>query len=98
MSEGALQQLRERLAELVDLSAAQMLAEWDQLVMMPAEGAPARAQQLGTLARLTHERATRRGDRRRWLAELEARRSRSSTRDIVRLARRDLERASRVPD
>ena len=32
--------------------------------MMPADGAPARAQQLGTLARLTHERATARGDRR----------------------------------
>ncbi|MCW3031269.1 MAG: carboxypeptidase, partial [Solirubrobacterales bacterium] len=54
----ALQRLRDRLAELADLASVEMLAVWDQLVMMPGEGAPARAHQLGTLARLSHERAT----------------------------------------
>jgi Zn-dependent M32 family carboxypeptidase len=64
----ALEKLRDRMAELSDLSAMQMLAAWDQLVTMPAEGAAARAQQLGTLARLTHERAT--GEEvGEWLAE-----------------------------
>jgi carboxypeptidase Taq len=92
----ALQQLRDRMAELADLSAMEMLAAWDQLVMMPSEGAPARAQQMGTLARLTHERAT--GEELGgWLAELDAQRLDELDRDIVRIARRDWERARRVP-
>jgi carboxypeptidase Taq len=92
----ALQKLRDRMAELSDLSATEMLAAWDQLVMMPAEGAGARAQQLGTLARLTHERATGEevGD---WLSELDDMPLDELDSDIVRLARRDWERARRVP-
>ena len=35
----ALQKLRERMAELADLDSVEMLLDWDQLVMMPAEGA-----------------------------------------------------------
>ena len=92
----ALEKLRDRMAELSDLSAMQMLAAWDQLVMMPAEGAPARAQQLGTLARLTHERST--GEEvGEWLAELDEAPLDGLDADIVRLARRDWERARRVP-
>jgi carboxypeptidase Taq len=97
----AIERLRERLAELADLTAIGMLADWDQLVMMPAEGGAARAQQLGTLARLTHERAT--GEQiGEWLAEIE--RDAGATelgeidRDIVRLARRDWQRVRRVPE
>ena len=66
----ALEKLRDRLAELVDLGAVEMLLGWDQLVMMPADGAPGRAEQLGTLARLTHERATA-PEIGQWLEELE---------------------------
>jgi carboxypeptidase Taq len=92
----ALEKLRDRMAELADLSAVGMLAAWDQLVMMPADGAPARAQQLGTLARLTHERATTQevGD---WLAELDGQTLDELDADIARIARRDWERARRVP-
>ncbi len=92
----SLQRLRDRLAELSDLGALEMLAEWDQLVMMPSEGGPARAQQLGTLARLRHERAT---DERigAWLTELDGEELGELDRDIVRLARRDWGRARRVP-
>jgi carboxypeptidase Taq len=92
----ALEKLRDRMAELSDLSAMEMLAAWDQLVMMPAEGAPARAQQLGTLARLTHERATSQevGD---WLAELDGQSLDELDADIARIARRDWQRARRVP-
>lgn len=91
-----LQRLRERLAELSDLGGVQMLLEWDQMVMMPSAGGPGRAQQLGTLARLTHERATGQemGD---WLDELESSQLEGLDRDVVRLARRDWERARRVP-
>jgi carboxypeptidase Taq len=92
----ALEKLRDRMGELCDLSAMEMLAVWDQLVMMPAEGAPARAQQLGTLARLTHERAT--GEELgAWLDELAAAPLDELDRDIVRIARRDWGRARRVP-
>lgn len=91
-----MQRLRERLAELSDLSSVQMLLEWDQMVMMPSAGGASRAQQLGTLARLTHERATAQevGD---WLEELEDAQLEGLEPDIVRLARRDWERARRVP-
>lgn len=91
-----MQRLRKRLAELSDLSGVQMLLEWDQLVMMPSAGGASRAQQLGTLARLTHERATAQevGD---WLGELDGAQLEGLEQDIVRLARRDWERARRVP-
>jgi carboxypeptidase Taq len=96
----ALEKLHGRMAELADLSAIGMLSEWDQMVMMPADGAPARALQLGTLARLTHERASA-GEIGEWLAEIE-RGERAQLgeidRDVVRVARRDWERARRVPD
>jgi carboxypeptidase Taq len=93
----ALKQLRERLAELADLASVGMLLEWDQLVMMPGDGAGARAHQLGALARLTHERAT--GEEiGSWLDELDGMELEELDRDIVRLARRDWERARRVPD
>ena len=92
----ALEKLRDRMAELSDLAAVEMLAAWDQLVMMPADGAAARAQQLGTLARLTHERAT--GEEvGGWLAELDRDGLDELDGDVVRLARRDWERARRIP-
>jgi len=92
-----LQKLRERMAELADLGAVQMLAGWDQLVMMPADGAQARASQLGALARLAHERSTAE-EIGQWLARLEGVELDDLDRDVVRLARRDFERARRVPD
>ncbi|MHB8242932.1 MAG: carboxypeptidase M32 [Solirubrobacteraceae bacterium] len=89
--------MRARLAELSDLASLGMLAGWDQLVMMPPEGAPGRAEQLGTLARITHERATSE-ELGGWLAELDGVELGGIDSDIVRLARRDWERARRVPD
>ena len=46
------------------------LLEWDQEVMMPADGAPARAEQAAALEAVSHERRTdpRIGE---WLAALE---------------------------
>jgi carboxypeptidase Taq len=92
-----LEKLRERMAELVDLASVEMLLHWDQLVMMPAEGAVARAHQLGALASLTHDRATAAeiGD---WLTELEKAELDDLDRDMVRVAHRDWRRASRVPE
>jgi carboxypeptidase Taq len=91
-----MQKLRGRLAELADLKALEMLGGWDQLVTMPPDGAAARGHQMGTLARLTHDHSTSAeiGD---WLAELDDIDLPELERDIVRLARRDWERARRVP-
>jgi len=92
----ALENLRARMAELADLASVEMLVGWDQLVMMPGEGAATRAHQLGALAGLTHERATAEeiGE---WLGELDGAQISELDRDIVRIARRDWERARRVP-
>jgi carboxypeptidase Taq len=73
-----------------------MLVRWDQLVMMPAEGAEARALQLATMARLSHERATA-DEIGAWLEELDEAALGELDQDIVRLARRDWERARRIP-
>jgi len=92
----ALEKLRARLAELVDLSAIARLAEWDQLVMMPSAGGPARARQAATLARLRHERSTA-DEIGSWLADLDGQPLEPLEADLVRIARRDWERARRVP-
>jgi carboxypeptidase Taq len=49
------QELREHLAELVDLRNTAQLLGWDQQTMMPPRGGPARAESLATLGRITHE-------------------------------------------
>ncbi|HEV2059673.1 MAG TPA: hypothetical protein VGR11_09965, partial [Solirubrobacteraceae bacterium] len=48
--------LSERLGELVDLRHAEQMLAWDQQVMMPPGGAPARGEALATISRLHHER------------------------------------------
>jgi carboxypeptidase Taq len=93
----ALEKLRGRMAELADLASIEMLVGWDQLVTMPADGAAARAEQLGVLAQLTHERATA-AEIGEWLDELAGTSLESIDGDVVRLARRDWERARRVPE
>jgi carboxypeptidase Taq len=92
----AIVNLRERMAELADLASIEMLLGWDQLVMMPAGGADARAEQLSTLARLTHRRASA-TDLGEWLEQLDGEQLEGVDADIVRLARRDWERVRRVP-
>jgi carboxypeptidase Taq len=64
--------------------------------MMPGEGAAGRGHVLGTLARITHERATAE-DIGEWLDQLDGAQLQDVDRDIVRLARRDWERARKVP-
>lgn len=91
-----MERLSARLAELADLRALQNLAGWDQLVMMPPAGAEARAHQLATLTRLSHEHATA-PELGEALSELEAIAGEGVEADVVRLARRDWERAVRVP-
>ncbi|HEX5851697.1 MAG TPA: carboxypeptidase M32 [Solirubrobacteraceae bacterium] len=92
-----MEKLRARLAELADLASIEMLLGWDQLVMMPQRGAESRGHQLGALARITHERATA-AEIGGWLEELDGASLEDLEGDIVRVARRDWERARRVPE
>src|SRR5215210_5836932 len=92
----SIQALRERMAELSDLSALGRLAAWDQRTMMPPAGGSGRGEQLATLERLAHERATA-DEVGEWLEALEAADLDGVDAEIVRLARRDFDRARRVP-
>ena len=94
----ALDALRARLAELVDLSMLGHLAFWDQRTMMPPDGSPDRANQLATLSRLHHERAAA-DEVGEWLDALDDASAELDEldRDLVRLARRDYDRQKRVP-
>jgi carboxypeptidase Taq len=93
-------ELRRRLGEVDDLRKAAWVLQWDLETMMPPAGADVRAEQLGTLAGVAHERFT--ADE---VGELlEALRSYESDLDyesdeasVIRVARRDYERARRVP-
>jgi carboxypeptidase Taq len=49
------QALRERMAELADLRNVAQLLDWDQQTMMPPRGAPARAETVATVQRISHE-------------------------------------------
>jgi carboxypeptidase Taq len=92
----SIEALRERMAELSDLTALGRLAAWDQRTMMPPAGGPARGEQMATLERLAHERATA-DEVGEWLEALEAAELNGLDREIVELARRDFDRARRVP-
>lgn len=98
--EDAYRELRERLATISDLSNAAAVLEWDQQTMMPRNGGAARADELGTLARVAHELASS--------AEighlLDAIEPRAKSLDpdsdeacLVRVVRRDYEKTRRVP-
>ena len=95
-----LRALRERLAEISDLSRSLGVLAWDQKVTMPAGGHPARAEAMATLARITHERFVDPEignllDRLRPLEEsLEYD---SDDASLIRVTRRDWDKQRRVP-
>src|SRR5205814_10083357 len=92
--------LRERLAEVNDLTKAATLLLWDQRVMMPPGGAAARAEALGTVSRLAQERFTD-GEVGGLLEELRGLEESSDydsfEASLVRTTRREYEKAQRVP-
>ena len=91
----ALTELRERLAEISDLNAAGGLLGWDQQTMMPERAAAGRAEQLGTLGKLLHERFT--DDAIGRLLDAAKPEEGSVDEALVRVTRRDWEKARRVP-
>jgi carboxypeptidase Taq len=96
----ALERLRTLLAEIHDLQRASWLMAWDQETMMPPRGAEGRAQQRATVGRLAHERIAS-GELGALLEELrpleETLEHESVEAGLIRVARRDHEKASRVP-
>jgi carboxypeptidase Taq len=56
VSEERYAELRDRLSEVWDLAKLGGLAAWDQQAMMPPAGGPVRADALGTISKVVHER------------------------------------------
>ncbi len=96
----AVARLRGHLAPILDLGAAASVLAWDQQTYMPPGGGRARAEHLSTLRRLTHEMFTSPQTR----ALLEAAEAEAASLDadsdeaaIVRMTRRDYDRATKLP-
>jgi len=100
MTKGPFDRLKERLAEVSDLTKAATLLVWDQRVMMPPGGSAARADALGTLSRLAQECfvAPEIGGLLEELRGLEESCDYDSFEaSLIRVTRRDYEKATRVP-
>ena len=96
----ALSELKTRLAEISDFGGAAALLRWDQTTYMPPGGAEARGRQISRLRRLTHEMSTdpALGDLiSRAEDKVEALPYESDAAGIVREARRNYDRAVKVP-
>ena len=96
----ALDQLKKRLAEIADLDAAAAVLGWDQETYMPPGAIEARAAQLTTLARLSHQ-AFADDTVGRLLdeaaAEVAGAPYDSDDASLVRVTRRDWNRATKIP-
>ena len=98
--EAKLEELKVRLVEVDDLESAAGLLEWDQNTYMPPGGGSARARQIATLRRLAHEKFTDAvvgrllDDLRPYEESLPYDADEAS---LVRVTRRDYERAVKVP-
>jgi carboxypeptidase Taq len=93
-------QLLERLAAVSDLRRLSDLLAWDQEVVMPPRGVESRAEQLATVERLAHELFTS-SEIGRLLERLgpleESREYDSFDASLIRVTRREWEKARRVP-
>src|SRR5688572_4250612 len=96
----ALAELRERVGEIHDLDRTSSLLGWDQQVKMPPGGGGVRAEQLATIGRIAHEALTS-DEMGRLLDKLvpvaETLEYDSDEASLIRLVRRDWEKARRVP-
>src|SRR6516164_1851968 len=97
-SNAILADLKYRLSEIYDLNAAGSVLTWDEATYMPTGGAAARGRQVAILRRLAHERFTDPALG-RLLDRLEGSSDKLSTDDasLIRVARRDYEKAVRIP-
>ncbi|HSE64320.1 MAG TPA: carboxypeptidase M32, partial [Thermoanaerobaculia bacterium] len=98
--EAKLNELRERLGVILDLNRASALLGWDQQTMMPPKGTEARSYQLSTIDRFSHDLFVS-DEVGKLLDELAAYESELDPESIdaalIRVTRRDYEKARRVP-
>src|SRR5215510_7955049 len=98
--ETTLEELKHRLREIGDLDAAGALLGWDQATYMPPGGAPARARQGAILRRLSHERLVDPALGRlidELLPYADGLSYDTDDASLIRVARRDFEKAIKVP-
>jgi carboxypeptidase Taq len=91
----SIEQLKRSLGEIADLQQAEAIADWDSRVSMPPEGAEARANVVATLTRIVHERFVS-DEVGELLAGLDGIDDETDA-ALVRLTRREFDRARRVP-
>jgi len=98
--EAKLQELKIRLLEINDIESVNALLGWDQTTYMPSGGAMARGRQSATLGRLAHEKFTDPAIG-KLLDELRSYEESlpydSDDASLIRVTRRDYERAVKVP-
>lgn len=96
--ESPIRQLRERLAAVSDLRSAAGVLAWDQQTYMPEGGVEARSEHLATLSRLAHETFVA-GETYNLIEAATKNGAEPGSDDeaIVRLAKRDYERSTRIP-
>ena len=92
----ALTQLKERFARTTDLERMSRVLSWDQQTMMPPAGWRHRGEHLATLRRIHHETLTA-PETGRLLEEVPPLDPETDDGAFIRVARRDYEKASRVP-
>ena len=94
------EKLRTRLAEITDLRKTGSLLGWDQQTIMPPAAAATRAEQLATLGKTAHELFVS-PETGRLLDELgsyeDALDPDSDEASLIRVTRRDYEKAVRIP-
>jgi carboxypeptidase Taq len=93
-----IERLKELLGEVSDLRQIQNVLDWDQNVNMPPGGSEARGQQMATLGKVAHEKATSE-EVGKLLDELKQAGLDPDSDDaaLVRVASRDFDKATRVP-
>src|ERR687890_1966544 len=88
--------LKNRLATMSDLRSTKSLLFWDQQTYMPGGGVAGRAEQMATLSRLSHEMLAD-GETARLLDAAGEPHPSSEEGALLRRARRDYDRATRLP-
>ena len=91
-----LRQLKERLAQISDVSSTNGLLMWDRQTYMPKGGVAGRSEQTATLSRIAHEMLVD-AETGRLLEALDQPDPSSEDGALVRRARREYEKATRLP-
>jgi carboxypeptidase Taq len=96
-SNEALRLLKGRLATISDVNSANKALTWDRQTYMPEGGVTGRAEQSATLSRLIHQMLVS-NETGKLLDSLDEPEAGSEESAVVRLARREYERAAKLPN